>query len=77
VTYEGDNNVLPQQAANWLIRQLENHYKNIPVSSPLQTLSFLNDIESILENRFEAKSLAEVTNEQCKVILILIRFYCD
>lgn len=46
-TYEGDNNVLGQQASNWLIRQLENGVEN-----PDGTANFLIRREQILQSNF-------------------------
>lgn len=44
VTYEGDNNVLGQQASNWLVRQWENG-----VDNPTGTAEFIARQENILE----------------------------
>lgn len=48
VTYEGDNNVLGQQASNWLIRQWENG-----VESPSGTANFIKNRNEIASNTFE------------------------
>ncbi|XP_035915994.1 peroxisomal acyl-coenzyme A oxidase 3 [Anopheles stephensi] len=48
-TYEGDNNVLGQQASNWLIRQ----WKNAKVESPVGTASFITRRDAILASDFE------------------------
>ncbi|GLH10448.1 Protein of unknown function [Gryllus bimaculatus] len=53
-TYEGDNNVLIQQASNWLLQVWEKHRKNVKVNSPLGSLSFLDidekSINAIAQN---------------------------
>lgn len=46
-TYEGDNNVLGQQASNWLVRQWENGVENLN-----GTAEFINRHETILEYTF-------------------------
>lgn len=48
VTYEGDNNVLGQQASNWLLRQW-----NDKVESPFGTAKFINNRKDILENSYK------------------------
>lgn len=48
VTYEGDNNVLGQQASNWLLKQW-----NEKVESPFGTVNFINRRDEILANTFE------------------------
>ncbi|XP_055836676.1 peroxisomal acyl-coenzyme A oxidase 3 [Episyrphus balteatus] len=47
-TYEGDNNVLGQQASNWLLRQWKDK-----VESPEGTANFINQRERILSENFE------------------------
>uniref|UniRef100_A0A0K8V1S1 Acyl-coenzyme A oxidase n=1 Tax=Bactrocera latifrons TaxID=174628 RepID=A0A0K8V1S1_BACLA len=48
VTYEGDNNVLGQQASNWLLRQW-----NSTVESPVGTANFLKNRGDILQYTYE------------------------
>ena len=48
VTYEGDNNVLGQQASNWLMKQW-----NGSIQSPLGTVNFLNHRGKILRSTFQ------------------------
>lgn len=48
VTYEGDNNVLGQQASNWLIKQW-----NGQIQSPVGTVNFLARRTEILESTYE------------------------
>ncbi|KAL5280044.1 ACOX3 family protein [Megaselia abdita] len=49
-TYEGDNNVLGQQASNWLVRQWEN------VESPVGTVDFLNRKDQMMKRTFNCVS---------------------
>ena len=49
-TYEGDNNVLGQQASNWLLRQ----WKSAKVESPVGTANFIERRDAILGNSFDA-----------------------
>ncbi|CAG9114975.1 unnamed protein product [Plutella xylostella] len=53
VTYEGDNNVLSQQAGNWLLRQYEQAASG--VDSPLGTVTFLTRCQDILEDKFSCE----------------------
>lgn len=48
-TYEGDNNVLGQQASNWLLRQ----WRGSNVESPVGTANFIERRELILRNTFD------------------------
>uniref|UniRef100_A0A9J8AHI5 Acyl-coenzyme A oxidase n=1 Tax=Cyprinus carpio carpio TaxID=630221 RepID=A0A9J8AHI5_CYPCA len=52
-TYEGDNNVLLQQTSNYLLRRIE---------SPLETVNFLEDMNSILQRKFTVGSVEECMN---------------
>lgn len=47
-TYEGDNNVLGQQASNWLLRQWD-----VKVESPVGTANFVTRREQILKQSYE------------------------
>lgn len=47
VTYEGDNNVLGQQASNWLIRQW-----NDKLECPFGTVEFINRRGEVLNEKF-------------------------
>lgn len=63
-TYEGDNNVLGQQASNWLIRQWENEVEN-----PTGIAEFIKRREEILEYTF--KDIVQnypINSYQCKSI---------
>ncbi|GAB1864324.1 Acyl-coenzyme A oxidase [Camponotus japonicus] len=51
-TYEGENNVLIQQASNWLLSQWINVINGRPVPSPLGSADFLVDAEQILNTKF-------------------------
>ncbi|XP_058450516.1 peroxisomal acyl-coenzyme A oxidase 3 [Malaya genurostris] len=57
-TYEGDNNVLGQQASNWLLRQ----WKGSKVESPVGSANFIERRELILKNSFEA-----ILAENCRI----------
>lgn len=62
VTYEGDNNVLGQQASNWLIRQWENG-----VESPAGTANFINNRKEIFSFNFEnVLSRCDVKSFECE-----------
>ncbi|KAI5641659.1 acyl-CoA oxidase domain-containing protein [Phthorimaea operculella] len=61
VTYEGDNNVLQQQAGNWLLRQYEMALSGNTVDSPLGTVTFLNNYKHILQRKFSCKDSKELS----------------
>ncbi|XP_030555527.1 peroxisomal acyl-coenzyme A oxidase 3 isoform X1 [Drosophila novamexicana] len=56
-TYEGENNTLIQQASNWLI-SLRRSNANFVDVSPLQTVSFLNDMNVILQTQGQEHNAA-------------------
>uniref|UniRef100_A0A8C8IM02 Acyl-coenzyme A oxidase n=1 Tax=Oncorhynchus tshawytscha TaxID=74940 RepID=A0A8C8IM02_ONCTS len=59
-TYEGDNNVLLQQTSNYLLSQLHAKQQDgVRIESPLESVNFLEDFDSILETRFTATSVEE------------------
>ncbi|KAK6493791.1 peroxisomal acyl-coenzyme A oxidase 3-like [Huso huso] len=52
-TYEGDNNVLLQQTSNYLLSWMNaKHQDNVTVESPLGSVNFLEDFNSILGSTF-------------------------
>lgn len=58
-TYEGENNVLLQQASNWMLSLRKSGYQAFGKVSPLGTVSFLVDGERILKDKFIAKKPEE------------------
>lgn len=58
-TYEGENNVLIQQASNWLVRQWDNLLKGKPVPSPLHSIDFLVDANDILKTKFDQTTVED------------------
>ncbi|XP_012272767.1 peroxisomal acyl-coenzyme A oxidase 3 isoform X2 [Orussus abietinus] len=52
-TYEGENNVLIQQASNWLLNQWQNVIDGKAVLSPLGSADFLTNAEGILRLKFK------------------------
>lgn len=62
-TYEGENNVLLQQASNWLVHLWKNHKENLHAfDMPLNSVSFLSKASDILQSRFVAVSMEEAIN---------------
>uniref|UniRef100_UPI00398F3A2F peroxisomal acyl-coenzyme A oxidase 3 n=1 Tax=Pristiophorus japonicus TaxID=55135 RepID=UPI00398F3A2F len=52
-TYEGDNNVLLQQTSNYLLSWIKAKYQDhVAIKSPLQSVDFLEDCNSILNQKF-------------------------
>ncbi|KAK4876258.1 hypothetical protein RN001_012680 [Aquatica leii] len=60
VTYEGDNNILLQQTGRWLLKQWNGLKEGVPVDSPLNTCSFLNNHVVILIQKCSAKNIQDV-----------------
>ncbi|KMY88516.1 peroxisomal acyl-coenzyme A oxidase 3 isoform X1 [Drosophila simulans] len=58
-TYEGENNTLIQQASNWLISLRRNNADFVAVS-PLETVSFLKDMDTILQSKGQEHTPAQV-----------------
>lgn len=52
LTYEGENNVLIQQASNWLLRFAKNP-EEVATKSPLHSASFLNHSKEIRKMQFK------------------------
>lgn len=67
VTYEGDNNVLGQQASNWLLRQW-----NDKVESPFGTAKFINNRNDILKNSYKKceKLMQHEASIECKFLSV-------
>ncbi|XP_016946144.1 peroxisomal acyl-coenzyme A oxidase 3 isoform X7 [Drosophila biarmipes] len=57
-TYEGENNTLIQQASNWLI-SLRCKNADFVAVSPLETVSFLKDMDELLQSKSQEGTPAE------------------
>ena len=80
-TYEGENNVLQQQASNWLVNIRRAGYRAFVDNSPLGTASFLADAPEILTNKFRWTSVEQVMEADSEwgilpIILGLINSHC-
>lgn len=53
-TYEGENNVLIQQASNWLLGIAARGVENFKTESPLGSAAFLTEFNQILKLRFNS-----------------------
>lgn len=58
-TYEGDNNVILQQTSNYLLSLLEAKRQGEAISSPLQSVDFLDNMDSILRTKFTANTVQQ------------------
>lgn len=65
-TYEGENNVLLQQASNWLLNIRKSGYKSFVENSPLGTAAFLADAEEILATKFRCTTVGQVLQAESK-----------
>lgn len=62
-TYEGDNNVLLQQTSNYLLSWMQHKQQGKGrIESPLETVNFLEDMNSILQRKFTVGSVEECMN---------------
>lgn len=52
-TYEGENHVLIQQTANWLLKYWPLVLSGSNISSPLKTIDFLTNAKEILNNKWK------------------------
>lgn len=66
-TYEGDNNVLLQQTSNYLLALLQHKEAGQPISSPLRTVNFLDNMEQIMRQRFTARTSEELLKPEVVV----------
>lgn len=77
-TYEGDNNVLLQQASNWLLKvydDVQNSKSRRPIQTPLGSANFLSDIDKILSSsKFEPSSPKDATEP--KALLAAYKWLC-
>lgn len=55
-TYEGENNVLIQQASNWLLGVRRKGYEHFAQASPMGTAAFLADAKRILGRKYAFRS---------------------
>ncbi|KYN35239.1 Peroxisomal acyl-coenzyme A oxidase 3 [Trachymyrmex septentrionalis] len=74
-TYEGENNVLIQQASNWLLNQWANVIKGQAVPSPLNSADFLVNAEQILNNKFNQTTVEGVLKPE-NLLLIFKWLVC-
>lgn len=62
LTYEGENHVLIQPTANFLLKLWPLVLERKPISSPLQSINFLSDGLDILSTKFTASSFEQMCN---------------
>lgn len=68
-TFEGENNVLIQQASNWLLNQWSNVLSGKSINSPLKTADFMKDANNILIQKFSYTTVDDILKpESMKII---------
>lgn len=65
-TYEGENNVLVQQASNWLLNFSSNFNNGKPIPSPLKSIDFLAQGKKILQTKFTCMNMEETLEPESK-----------
>lgn len=65
-TYEGENNVLLQQASNWLLACRKNGYEHFKEASPIRSAQFLCDYDAIIQRKCNWTSKQEAMNPKSK-----------
>lgn len=65
-TYEGENNVLIQQASNWLLSLYPNYANGSPMPSPMGSIDFLKSGKIILGDKFTCKTVEETLEPESK-----------
>uniref|UniRef100_A0A336KIS8 Acyl-coenzyme A oxidase n=1 Tax=Culicoides sonorensis TaxID=179676 RepID=A0A336KIS8_CULSO len=73
-TYEGENNVLIQQASNWLLNIAKTGFENFERESPLKSASFLKDYNNIIKSSFQENTMANAANSE--TILNSLNWLC-
>ncbi|XKL67685.1 hypothetical protein PGB90_003176 [Kerria lacca] len=66
-TYEGDNNVLLQQTSNWLLQLWTKKHQleaRSLFNTPLKSVEFLLESDSILKNQFNATSIDDLLSSR-------------
>lgn len=72
-TYEGENNVLIQQASNWLLNVRSKGYDKFTEESPIKSASFLANTKEILKMRFNFKTPEAALNPESRLNLKICR----
>lgn len=73
-TYEGDNNVLLQQTSNWLLQLWTKKHQleaRSLFNTPLKSVEFLLESDSILKNQFNATSIDDLLSSRSELIYYL------
>lgn len=71
-TYEGENNVLIQQASNWLISLYNQGVNSFKEASVLKSCDFLSDMDAILRSSFKSTSLNDALSPESEYLSILL-----
>lgn len=66
MTYEGENNVLLQQASNWLLSCRKNGYAHFAETSPLKSAQFLSTFDKLITQKCGWTTTQDALNPQSK-----------
>ncbi|KAL5015832.1 hypothetical protein ScPMuIL_005421 [Solemya velum] len=68
MTFEGDNNVILQQTSNYLLSLLAaKRNRGQEITTPLESLDFLENMDEILQSQFRAQSIDDCMNMEVVV----------
>ncbi|XP_055298156.1 peroxisomal acyl-coenzyme A oxidase 3 isoform X2 [Sitodiplosis mosellana] len=70
LTYEGENNVLLQQASNWLLSCRKNGYAHFAEASPLKSAQFLSTFDKVIKLKCGWTTTQEALNSQNMLIAL-------
>lgn len=64
LTYEGENNVLLQQASNYLLAVRKNGYAHFAEASPLKSAQFLSSFDKVIKQKCGWTTKQEALNPE-------------
>lgn len=68
LTYEGENHVIIQQTANYLLKFWPLVLQKQKVTSPIQSIDFLsNGLDILTRSRFDSRSIQDISRPESEV----------
>lgn len=69
-TYEGENNVLLQQASNWLLSCRKTGYEQFKEVSPIKSAEFLHAYDAIIQRKCNWNTSREALDSQSETYTV-------